>query len=210
VVCQNTEDVTHRQIRKSFMEFSSFLREPISIIVDKRGDTTSWYRAEVRSEKGKPLVEVYRDHERKVALTGPWLYGSIIRDNTGGSWLYIVPRFSAICFFLLPLDECYREEVDLSHRYDVGCIKAIRFAPQPGFLSLLLGSLSAQAAYDGKCFRIERTGDRLWVWSVDSSRHIVLSWSFIGGHKFAIWKGLWLNPNLEPIGDPFPSVMAQN
>jgi len=207
-VSQDAEDLVHRQIRKSFLEFSFFLREPISMITDKKGNTTSLYRVEIRDEKGKTLVEVYRDHERKVALTGSWLYGSIIQDNTGSSWLYIVPLFSSVCFYLLPLDECHGERSDLSHRQDATCLRAVQFAPQPGFLSLLLGSLNAQAAYDGKGFRIERTGDRLWVWSVDSSRHIVLSWNLVGGHKFAIWKGwkgLWLNPNLEPIGDPFPS-----
>ncbi len=208
---QNKDGPAHQEIWRSFKDFPSFLREPISIIAEQRASHTLTYHVKREAGGQVSIAYLYRGRERQLKVKGDWLYGSMIQDNIGYHWLYLIPTggIGPIYFFLVGLDSCQVKELDLFHWQDEQCVRAIRLAPRAGFLSPRWGSLNALCVYDGKAFRIERTQGRLWIWCIDSSRHVVVSWGALsqlsGKRRIETWKGLWLNPNLEPIGDPFPS-----
>ena len=198
----------HKEMREWIRDWKlqSFIREPLSIVWRKDSPFAQRYRAKVEERERVPvLLTVYRGKEKKLVLKGGLFSGVLLNDNEGHPWLYFIASMGGpVDFFLVPLDTCQGEVIDLSRWKEAKHLRAVFWVRRPWGLRLEKGSpLNVLFIYDGKAFRIERVHDRLWLWTVNNSGYVVLSWEDLEKlnlPRIEIWNGVLLNPNKEFLG----------
>ena len=197
----------HKEMREWLRDWGlrSFLREPLSVVWRKDSPFAQRCRVKIEEQEGKTILTVYKGEERKLALKGKLFRGTLLNDNEGHPWLYFIASMGGpVDFFLVPLDTCQGEVIDLSRWKEAKHLRVVFWVRRPWGLRLEKGSpLNVLFIYDGKAFRIERVHDRLWLWTVNNSGYVVLSWEDLEKlnlPRIEIWNGVLLNPNKEFLG----------